>query len=153
MAAVVVTDQLDWRLHGFDLLSEHAGGGDELPIINASWMVGSQYKPGEVTFEPERKPEADLHPGTRQAWKLFVISANFEGCAEPYTAAQPHPMVAPQVGKGEWSSIPQSPPWAVDAWGLGCLLHETFSGQRLLRAEDLRQTASIPPGILQVPLK
>ena len=57
-----------------------------------------------------------------------------------------------QVGKGEWSAIPQGPPWAVDAWGLGCLLQETFSGQRLLRAEDLRQTASIPPGILQVPI-
>lgn len=55
-----------------------------------------------------------------------------------------------QVGKGEWSSIPQGPPWAVDAWGLGCLLQETFSGKTLLRAEDLRQTASIPPGILQV---
>jgi len=27
-----------------------------------------------------------------------------------------------QVGKGEWSSLSQSPPWAVDAWGLGCLL-------------------------------
>jgi hypothetical protein len=24
MAAVVVTDSLDWKLHGFDLLSEHA---------------------------------------------------------------------------------------------------------------------------------
>lgn len=48
MAAVVVTDQLDWRLHGFDLLSEHAGGG-ELPLINATWMVGQQYKPGEVS--------------------------------------------------------------------------------------------------------
>lgn len=24
MAAVVVTDTLDWRLHGFDLTSEHA---------------------------------------------------------------------------------------------------------------------------------
>lgn len=50
MAAVVVTEQLDWRLHGFDLLSEHAGGGGELPLINASWMVGQQYKPGEVTL-------------------------------------------------------------------------------------------------------
>jgi hypothetical protein len=29
MAAVVVTDTLDWKLHGFDLTSEHAltGGG------------------------------------------------------------------------------------------------------------------------------
>ena len=47
MAAIVVTEQLDWRLHGFDLLSEHAGGPD-LPLINASWMVAQQYKPGEV---------------------------------------------------------------------------------------------------------
>lgn len=28
MAAVVVTDTLDWRLHGFDLTSEHALTGD-----------------------------------------------------------------------------------------------------------------------------
>lgn len=47
MAAVVVTEALDWRLHGFDLLSEHAGAAD-MPLLNASWMVGSQYKPGEV---------------------------------------------------------------------------------------------------------
>ena len=40
MAAVVVTDQLDWRLHGFDLLSEHEGVGD-LPLMAASWMVSA----------------------------------------------------------------------------------------------------------------
>lgn len=28
MAAVVVTDSLDWRLHGFDLLSEHSLSGE-----------------------------------------------------------------------------------------------------------------------------
>ena len=56
MAAVVVTDQLDWRLHGFDLLSEHAGGG-ELPLINASWMVGQQYKPGEVPTPSTHSPQ------------------------------------------------------------------------------------------------
>lgn len=49
MAAVVVTESLDWRLHGFDLLSEHSGTAD-MPLLNASWMVGSQYKPGEVTI-------------------------------------------------------------------------------------------------------
>lgn len=47
MAAVAVTDALDWRLHGFDLLSDHAGAAD-MPLLNASWMVGAQYKPGEV---------------------------------------------------------------------------------------------------------
>ncbi len=39
MAAVVVTEQLDWRLHGFDLLSEHGGGGFDWPLTAASWMV------------------------------------------------------------------------------------------------------------------
>ena len=38
MEAVLVTQQLDWRLHGFDLLSEHEGTG-ELPLAASSWMV------------------------------------------------------------------------------------------------------------------
>lgn len=51
MRAVVVTPTLDWRLHGFDLLSEHAAAGDSsgnwaLPAT--SWMVPSQYKAAEV---------------------------------------------------------------------------------------------------------
>lgn len=72
--------------------------------------------------------------------------------ATGHAGCSPANCCSAQVGKGEWTAIPQGPPWAVDAWGLGCLLQETFSGQRLLRAEDLRQTASIPPGILQVPV-
>lgn len=99
MAAVVVSESLDWRLHGFDLLSEHSGPAN-MSLINAAWMVGSQYKPGEV-------------------------------------------------GRGEWALIPQGPPWAVDAWGLGCLLQETFSGALLSSAERLRDTKSIPPGVLK----
>ena len=51
MRAVVVTPTLDWRLHGFDLLSEHAAAGDlsgnwALPAI--SWLVPAQYKAAEV---------------------------------------------------------------------------------------------------------
>lgn len=99
MAAVVVTESLDWRLHGFDLLSEHSGAPD-MSLIHAAWMVGSQYKPGEV-------------------------------------------------GRGEWALIPQGPPWAVDSWGLGCLLQETFSGTLLSSPENLRNTASIPPAVLK----
>ena len=51
MRAVVVTPTLDWRLHGFDLLSEHApaaAAGAEWPLMNAAWIVGAQYKPAEV---------------------------------------------------------------------------------------------------------
>lgn len=51
MRAVVVTPTLDWRLHGFDLLCEHApaaAAGAEWPLMNAAWIVGAQYKPAEV---------------------------------------------------------------------------------------------------------
>lgn len=34
MDAVVVTDTLDWKLHGFDLLSEHS-----LPVSSVKWCV------------------------------------------------------------------------------------------------------------------
>ncbi len=49
MRAIVVTDSLDWRLHGFDLLSEHQPAtGFDWPLEAATWMVGAQYKPAEV---------------------------------------------------------------------------------------------------------
>ncbi len=36
-------------------------------------------------------------------------------------------MVAPQykaaeLAKADWAVVAQSPPWAIDAWGLGCLM-------------------------------
>lgn len=80
MASVVVTEQLDWKLHGFDLLSEHQwGGGPELPLMCASWMVGSQYKPGEVAKSEwqvgSRRWRQALEAGARVgagagAWRL-----------------------------------------------------------------------------------
>lgn len=51
MRAIVVTQSLDWRLHGFDLLSEHEPAtGFEWPLMAATWMVGAQYKPAEVCW-------------------------------------------------------------------------------------------------------
>lgn len=76
MRAVVVTETLDWRLHGLDLMTEHMATGD-LPLMSASWMVGAQYKPSEIA-------------------------------------------------KCEWSVIQQGPPWAVDSWGLGCLMQVPY---------------------------
>lgn len=55
-----------------------------------------------------------------------------------------------EVGKSEWAAIQQSPPWAVDAWGMGCLMQEAFSAKELMRTEDLRNTDTIPPPLLQV---
>ena len=72
MRAVVVTETLDWRLHGLDLMTDHQATGD-LPLMSASWMVGAQYKPSEIA-------------------------------------------------KSDWGAIQQGPPWAVDSWGVGCLM-------------------------------
>jgi len=102
-ASVVVTEALDWRLHGFDLVTEHrdwpAGIGAEIPLSAASWMVAAQYKPGEV-------------------------------------------------GKENWEAVRDSPEWSVDAWGLGCLIQEVYSGSSLARTEDLRVTDNIPKNLL-----
>ncbi|MEW5318095.1 MAG: hypothetical protein WDW38_009346 [Sanguina aurantia] len=98
LSAVVVTESLDWKLHGFDLLSELALPGDSA-LQQASWMVGKQYKPAEL-------------------------------------------------GKAEWEVIRESPPWAVDAWGLGCLMQEVFSCEGMQSVEDLRRTDVIPPALL-----
>ncbi|KAG2438971.1 hypothetical protein HYH02_010763 [Chlamydomonas schloesseri] len=99
MAAVVVTASLDWKLSGFDLLSEHALPPDHA-LQNASWMVGNQYKPAELA-------------------------------------------------KSEWSVIQQGPPWAVDAWGLGCLTQEVFNVSEMQSVEDLRHTDLMPQALLQ----
>jgi len=55
-----------------------------------------------------------------------------------------------QVGKSDWQAVQQAPPWAVDAWGLGCLMQEVYSGQFLTRTEELRNVACIPKAILPV---
>ena len=101
-AAIVVTEGLDWRLHGFDLVTEHAWPaalGADVPLTAASWMVGAQYKPGEVA-------------------------------------------------KSDWQSVRDGPSWAVDAWGLGCLIQEIYSGTALAKTEDLRGTDRIPATLL-----
>ncbi|EFJ49788.1 hypothetical protein VOLCADRAFT_80567 [Volvox carteri f. nagariensis] len=99
MAAVVVTASLDWKLSGFDLLSEHSLPPDQ-QLQNSAWMVGNQYKPAELA-------------------------------------------------RSEWEVIRQGPPWAVDAWGLGCLTQEVFSCTEMSSVENLRHTDLIPPALLQ----
>ena len=52
-----------------------------------------------------------------------------------------------EVRTGRWEALRDAPPWAVDAWGLGCLVQEAFSGAPLARPEDLRNLGGLPPGI------
>ncbi|CAI5467360.1 unnamed protein product, partial [Closterium sp. Yama58-4] len=102
MAAVVTTGALDWKLHGFDVLSEFDGGkadAPEGPMLPYEWMVGAQYKSMEFA-------------------------------------------------KSDWAAIRRGPPYAIDSWGLGCLIQEVFSGHQLTRTEELRNTACIPKTLL-----
>ena len=52
MRAVVVTPQLDWRLHAFDLLCEASGpplgSSEPWPLAAGAFAVGAQYKAAEV---------------------------------------------------------------------------------------------------------
>ena len=54
-----------------------------------------------------------------------------------------------EVAKEDWVAVEQSPPWAVDSWGLGCLVQEAFSGSELARTEDLRNLGPIPKPVVQ----
>ena len=55
-----------------------------------------------------------------------------------------------EVAKEDWEAVSQSPPWAIDSWGLGCLMQEAFSATPLKRTEDLRNLDHIPKPIAQV---
>ncbi|KAI3879287.1 hypothetical protein MKX03_024262 [Papaver bracteatum] len=86
-------------------------------------------------------------------WKLHAFDAlsefdgNNEGSTGPVlqyewlVRAQYKPM---ELTKSDWAAIRKSPPYAIDSWGLGCLIYELFSGMRLAKTEELGNTGSIP---------
>jgi SCY1-like protein 1 len=104
MSTVVVTDRLDWKLGGLDLLSEHQAIGrgthGPAPLVHAAFSIPDQYKPEEYR-------------------------------------------------RGDWAGIPQGPPWAIDAWGLGCLIQEVYRGGSIGRTDQLRETDAIPQSLLK----
>ncbi|KAE9612008.1 putative protein kinase [Lupinus albus] len=53
-----------------------------------------------------------------------------------------------ELAKSDWAAIKKSPPWAIDSWGMGCLIYELFSGTKLAKTEELRNTVSIPKSLL-----
>ncbi|KAL8494623.1 hypothetical protein ACS0TY_025455 [Phlomoides rotata] len=91
-------------------------------------------------------------------WKLhaFDVLSEYDGNNEAATGpmlqyewligSQYKPM---ELSKADWSTIRKSPPWSLDSWGLGCLIYELFSGTKLSRTEELRNTANIPKSLLQ----
>ncbi|XP_041994818.1 probable inactive serine/threonine-protein kinase scy1 isoform X2 [Salvia splendens] len=91
-------------------------------------------------------------------WKLhaFDVLSEYDGNNEAATG----PMLqyewligsqykSMELSKSDWSAIRKSPPWAIDSWGLGCLIYELFSGVKLGRTEELRNTTNIPKSLLQ----
>ncbi|KAI3869199.1 hypothetical protein MKW92_022491 [Papaver armeniacum] len=90
-------------------------------------------------------------------WKLHAFDVlsefdgNNEGASGPMlqyewlVGAQYKPM---ELTKSDWAAIRKSPPYAIDSWGLGCLIYELFSGMRLAKTEELRNTSSIPKSLL-----
>lgn len=53
-----------------------------------------------------------------------------------------------ELGRSEWETIRQSPPYAVDSWGLGCLIQEICSNGYMSSVEALRNTEVIPSALL-----
>ncbi|GJS76659.1 probable inactive serine/threonine-protein kinase scy1 isoform X1 [Tanacetum coccineum] len=90
-------------------------------------------------------------------WKLhaFDTLSEFDGNNEVSTGpmlqyewligSQYKPM---ELAKADWATIRKSPPWAIDSWGLGCLIYEIFAGLKLSKTEELRNTSSIPKSLL-----
>ncbi|KAL6525393.1 hypothetical protein OROHE_015700 [Orobanche hederae] len=90
-------------------------------------------------------------------WKLhaFDVLSEFEENNEASTGpmlqyeyligTQYKPM---ELLKSDWTAVRSSPPWAIDSWGLGCLIYELFSGMRLSKRKELGNTASIPKALL-----
>ena len=84
-------------------------------------------------------------------WKLhaFDITTEVGKVEEESTLRVGHEAVAEQykpeeLRQGDMSTIAQSPPWAVDAWGLGCFWQELFSGTPLQDMGQLRNIDSLP---------
>ncbi|KAK7340345.1 hypothetical protein VNO77_21047 [Canavalia gladiata] len=90
-------------------------------------------------------------------WKLhaFDVLSEFDGSNESSSGqmlqyawlvgSEYKPM---ELVKSDWDVIKKSPPWAIDCWGMGCLIYEVFSGLRLGKTEELRNTGSIPKSLL-----
>ena len=55
----------------------------------------------------------------------------------------------PEFAKGEWENLAAGPPWAIDSWGLGCLIREVFGNGSLGSPADLRDISCIPEDLLK----
>ncbi|KYQ93598.1 hypothetical protein DLAC_04973 [Tieghemostelium lacteum] len=54
----------------------------------------------------------------------------------------------PEILKGLWSHLQESPSYGIDSWMLGCLLYECYSGP-MSKSEDVRDLDNIPKQLHQ----
>ncbi|XP_027933953.1 N-terminal kinase-like protein isoform X1 [Vigna unguiculata] len=90
-------------------------------------------------------------------WKLhaFDVLSEFDGNNETssgqmlqYAWLVEAQYKSMELAKSDWAGIKKSPPWAIDSWGMGCLIYELFSGLKLGKTEELRNTVFIPKSLL-----
>eukprot|EP00271_Cylindrocystis_brebissonii_P013991 TRINITY_DN3474_c1_g1_i1.p1 TRINITY_DN3474_c1_g1~~TRINITY_DN3474_c1_g1_i1.p1 ORF type:complete len:880 (-),score=157.79 TRINITY_DN3474_c1_g1_i1:1199-3838(-) len=90
-------------------------------------------------------------------WKLHAFdvlsefdgaNADAEGPMLPYDWLVGQQYKPLELTKGDWSVVRKGPPYAIDSWGLGCLIQELFSASKLQRTEELRNTSSLPKLLL-----
>ena len=106
-------------------------------------------------------------------WKLccFDLMTEFASLSSPPPPSGPPPplpagarllllnrgrghYLSGEAQRGEWDALSSgsgAPPWAVDAWGLGCLVAEAFGGRALPATPGaLRDAAALlPPGVVK----
>ena len=89
-------------------------------------MAWRHWNDGGVS-RTRRQTTAPLRPRTSGR---VAIRPRLPGVGNQYKPAE--------LGKAEWDTVRESPPWAVDAWGLGCLIQEICSCTSMKSVEDLR---------------
>lgn len=61
--------------------------------------------------------------------------------------ALPPALRAPEASRADWAAVAASPPHALDAWGLGCLVQEVLSSSPVDGPQALRSVAHIPASL------
>jgi SCY1-like protein 1 len=147
--SILVTGDLDWRLGFFDVSTDHASLGSSILMRH-----GSRVHACNSRCTASQPPLSTVCGTILQGPKLRGLSS----CTQPALTLAPltqHSLYRNsqamaghyrpgELDKGQFDG----PVWAVDAWGVGCLVQEVFSGSCLRGKEHLRETGSIPAEVL-----
>ena len=91
--------------------------------------------------------------GDWRLWGLdFVTNLNDPDSSthlKAYSEHLPQESLAPELAKQNWQVIEKAPVHAIDAWALGCLIHEVYNGPvaELANPADMKKRKNIPPAL------